>query len=98
MEIALLVLVFLTWAAFCVAATRAVVRDDLSDRRQKFMQIALVWVLPVIGSLVVLAVHRKADPPSGKYYEAADPGDDFARSGQNLNLPSSPDVTVADQE
>jgi hypothetical protein len=97
MEIALLAFLFLIWAASCVAATRAVVRDDLSDRHQKSMQIALAWLVPVIGPLIVLAVHRKPDPPSGKYYAPADPGDDFARSGQKLDLPTTPDTNGSDQ-
>src|SRR5258706_11059919 len=97
MEIALLTAVFLTWAVFCITATRAVVRDDFSSRRQKFVQVAFVWMFPVIGSLLVLAIHRKAEPPSGKYYEPADPGDDFARSGQTPNLSAPADSTEPDQ-
>src|SRR3954467_14841553 len=97
MEVALFAVVLLTWAGFCVAATRAVVRDDFSGTRQKSVQIALVWGVPVIGALVVLAAHRKPDPPSGRYYEPADPGDDFAWSGRKPDLPTPPDATDSDQ-
>jgi hypothetical protein len=66
-------------------ATRVVVVDDLSSRSQKHSQLVLVWLLPLLGAIVVLAVHRKAEPPSRKYRTHPDPGDDFTLSGKSVN-------------
>ena len=65
-----------------IKATAAVVRDPLSERWQKAAQLSLVWLLPVLGAIVVLAVHRSSEAPSRKYREPPDPGDDFALSGR----------------
>src|SRR5688572_692427 len=67
-----------------VKATRLVVRDVLSGRRQKVAQLLLVWLVPVVGAVVVLAVHRSPEPPSRQYREPVDPGDDFALSGRSV--------------
>ena len=61
-------------------ATWIIVRDVLSDRRQKIAQLLLVWIIPFIGAITVLAVHRRTEPRP--YREAAEPGDDFAYSGR----------------
>jgi len=66
-------------------ATRLVVADDLSSKSQKQSQLAIVWLLPLLGAVVVLAVHRKAEPPSRKYRTPPDPGDDFPLSGKSVN-------------
>ena len=58
-------------------ATILVWRDSLSEPVQRWMQIALVWLIPVVGALVVFAVHRPAERHPGKYTEPPDPGDDF---------------------
>jgi hypothetical protein len=71
--------------AFNLGATRCIVADDLSSRSQRYSQLALVWLLPVLGAVVVLAVHRKAESPSGKYRTQPAPGDDFALSGKSVN-------------
>jgi hypothetical protein len=61
-----------------IAATVAVMRDDYSERPQKLMQLALTWLIPMSGAILVLAVHRKAEPPSGIYRRADEQvGDDF---------------------
>lgn len=60
-----------------VWATILVVRDSLSEPFQRIAQLLIVWLLPILGAIVVLAVHRSAEKPSGKYREIADPGDDF---------------------
>ncbi len=65
-------------------ATRAVLRDDFSEAVQKRLQLAVVWLLPLLGALLVLAVHRKPDRSSGKYRDEADCGDDFGTSGRNV--------------
>jgi hypothetical protein len=64
-----------------VAATVQVGRDEYSEPRQKVLQIILVWIVPILGALVVLAVHRKPEKPSGTYRAADDGiGDDFGAS------------------
>lgn len=63
-------------------ATQFIVQDVLCDRQQKLAQLLLVWLVPIIGATIVLAVHRRAEPPSRQYREAADAGDDFAHSGR----------------
>jgi hypothetical protein len=67
-----------------IKATRLVARDVLSERRQKVAQLLLVWLVPLVGAVVVLAVHRRAEPPSRQYRESRDPGDDFAFSGRTI--------------
>jgi hypothetical protein len=39
-------------------ATLAVGRDAYSMRRQKSFQLLLIWLVPIAGSLIVLAIHR----------------------------------------
>lgn len=59
-------------------ATRAVVRDSLSSREQRTAQIAFVWLVPLIGALLTLYLKRaELEPPTGRYREEPDPGDDF---------------------
>jgi hypothetical protein len=63
-------------------ATRSVLRDRYSERRQKIFQILAVWLVPVFGVTFIFALHRTPDEPSGTYRETPDPGDDFATSRQ----------------
>lgn len=53
--------------ALNVKATLFVVRDQLSERNQRLIQICLVWLLPIVGSFIVLAVHRREEKHSGQY-------------------------------
>jgi hypothetical protein len=79
---ALAVLSVLLWLN--IKATRLVLRDSLSERMQRIAQVLLVWLVPLVGALIVLAVHRRTEPPSQKYREALEPGDDYAYSGRAL--------------
>ena len=83
MEIIIASLLGLVWLGLNVLATGKVVRDELSEQKQKIVQVALVWLIPFIGSMVVLAVHRPTEPPTRKYYEPADSGDDFGHAGHH---------------
>jgi hypothetical protein len=96
MEIAVATILILIWLWLNAVATRTVVRDNLSERKQKVAQLILVWLIPYIGSLVVFAVHRPTEPPSRKYYEAANPGDDFGLSGRSLRSSVTPDADGPD--
>lgn len=64
-------------------ATVLVLRDTLSDPSQRGMQIGLIWLLPIAGALIVLAVHRPVEKHAGKYREESNLGDDpvFPRYG-----------------
>jgi hypothetical protein len=76
----LLLLVLAVIVSLNVAATIAVGRDEYSERRQKILQIAQVWLVPLFGALLVLGIHRKAEKPSGAYRPDGDSlGDDFGR-------------------
>lgn len=82
MELALVLAVILIPIGLNVWATWLVLNDGLSEASRKAVQLLLVWLVPVIGAVVVLAVHRTAEPPSRKYRKPPDPGDDFAMSGR----------------
>ncbi len=60
-----------------VKATLLIMRDGVSERSQRLMQLALVWALPMIGATLVFAVHRPPEKHPGRYREPPDPGDDF---------------------
>jgi len=81
MEIAIALLVL---GALVVAngfATRVVLRDPDSERRQRLFQLLVVWLVPVLGAIFVFALHRTPEKPSGRYRESPDPtSDDFAHS------------------
>ena len=65
-------------------ATHLVASDSLSERNQKFAQLLFVWLVPIIGAIIVLAIHRREEPPPRQYREPPDPGDDFGFSGRAL--------------
>ncbi len=88
MEATFAIAAILVLAAANLAATRLVLRDALSARGQKIGQLAMVWLLPVLGAIVVFAVHRRAEPPSRKYRDAPDPGDGFDYAARNTRLKS----------
>ena len=60
-----------------VKATFLVLRDKDSERNQRLAQLALVWLLPLLGAILVLGVHRRAEAPSRRYRESPDPIDDI---------------------
>jgi hypothetical protein len=65
-------------------ATRKVVSDEAITKQQRRAQLAIVWLLPLLGALVVFGIHRATELPSRKYRDAADPGDDYAISGKSV--------------
>ncbi|SHG77329.1 hypothetical protein [Massilia sp. CF038] len=48
-------------------ATRRVLQDDLSEPKQRLAQFGMIWFVPLLGSLMVLAMHREPPAPSGQY-------------------------------
>lgn len=94
----LLVLVLLAIILWMnVKATLLVARDSLSERSQRILQLLLVWLLPVLGALIVFAVHRPPEKPSGKYREPAEPAEDFGfpryggRGGRDRSIDGTDD-------
>ncbi len=71
-----------------VKATLLIAKDTLSTPPQKRWQMALVWLVPVFGAVVTLAVHRQVEEPSRQYRKGPDPGDDFALSGRAHKSPA----------
>jgi hypothetical protein len=74
------ILLFLLVAAVLglnVKATTLVLSDELSALNQKAAQLLLVWLLPIIGTIVVLGVHHAKEKYPGRYREIPDPGEDF---------------------
>ena len=64
-------------------ATREVLRDPFAERQQRMFQLLALWLVPVFGAILVFALHRKPEEPSGTYCEVPDPGglgDDVATS------------------
>ncbi len=70
--------------ALNVWATRLVLRDPLITKHQRQSQLTLIWLLPLVGALLVLAVHRKEENPSRTHRSEPDPGDDYALSGRSV--------------
>lgn len=63
-------------------ATRLVCADESLSGTQRGAQLALVWLLPLVGAALALGVRRKDEPPSRKYRTERDPGDDYCLSGK----------------
>ena len=81
----LLLVVLVVVLTLTAAATRAVMQDEYSEGRQKILQTAVVWLVPFLGALLVLGVHRKAEKPSGAYRRDDDGvGDDFGTHGRGI--------------
>ena len=51
------------------AAVHLISKDELSETRQKVMQVVLVIFVPLIGSLLVIFVNRSKPSSNGKYDE-----------------------------
>lgn len=84
MDAALLIAVIAIPLWLNAKATFLVCRDPLSEQPQKIAQLLFVWLVPLLGAIVVLGVHRRHEKSSGTYPAEKDPGDDFAVSGRSL--------------
>ena len=72
--------------ALNVRASLLVARDALSERSKKVMQLALVWLLPILGAILTLAIHRSSEKPSHRYSRAPDAGDEVAQGGRSQKI------------
>ena len=84
MELALIVAAIAIVLWLSIKATVQIARDGLIEGRQKAAQLALVWLLPLVGAILVLAVNRPPEAPSRKYRERPDAGEDFTASGRSV--------------
>lgn len=57
----LFALVLAAVAAFQIWLTVRVFRSKLYERRQKLMQVPLIWLVPVLGAGIVFSVLRADD-------------------------------------
>jgi hypothetical protein len=63
--------------------TARVLGDGLSSLGQRVAQIALVWLLPAVGAMIVLNLQRRhGEKGSGRYREIPEAGDDFGNQRQ----------------
>ena len=75
--------------ALNIKATFAVLHDVFPVPMQRHLQLTLVWLLPLMGALLVLAIHRKEEQPSRKYRDYPDLSDDFGRPGHSADILSA---------
>jgi hypothetical protein len=76
MELILFVLIVVLIAAN-VIASRLVLRDDLLERRQRVLQFAVVWLVPILGAAGIFAIHRSHEQVPSKFRDPPDPGDEW---------------------
>ena len=67
-------------------ASRLVLGDDFSERSKKVGQFLLIWLIPILGAVLVLVIHRPTEMASRQYREVIDPGEDFAQSGRSSKI------------
>jgi hypothetical protein len=84
MEVALILFAVAIVLWLSIKATVVITRDGLIEGRQKAIQLVLVWLLPLLGAVIVLAVNRPPEAPSRKYRERQDAGEDFTASGRSV--------------
>jgi hypothetical protein len=83
-DIALLIAVVAIPLWLNVKATLSITRDTFSEQPQKIVQILFVWLVPLVGAIVVLGVHRREETSLGAYPVEKDMDDDFGHSGQTI--------------
>jgi len=58
-----------------IYTTAQISRDELSDRRHKISQLVITWLIPIIGAILVLYLHRRERFEKREYQ--IDAGDRF---------------------
>lgn len=58
-------------------ASLSIWNDTLSATKQRFLQLLLVWLIPLLGALIVIGFHRPYEKPAGRYHDEQPPPDDF---------------------
>ena len=77
-------------------ATLKVARDQYAERRQRIAQLLLVWLVPLIGALCIIGVHRRGDKPSGQYQRGDDTYGVFEGTGVGRSISTVADVVDDD--
>jgi len=54
----LILIILAVLVAFNVYASRLALRSPLNDRWQRRAQLLLIWLVPLVGSLLAVQVHR----------------------------------------
>jgi len=70
-------------------ATWKVVRDEFAQPAQRAAQLLAIWLVPVLGAILIFAIHRRPEEPSRQYRSAPDAGDDFGASGRSVRSTQS---------
>ena len=66
----------------CVATVR-MVQSDVYTQPQKAAQITIIWLIPMLGSIVVLSVLKATQPPRGYASDVEFPDARFTPSGSS---------------
>ena len=70
-------------------ATWKVVRDEFARPSQRAAQFLAIWLVPVLGAILIFAVHGRPEEPSRQYRSVPDAGDDFGASGRSVRSTQS---------
>jgi hypothetical protein len=82
----LLLIGFISLLALNTHASRLSLRDELVSPSQRKAQLLLIWLLPVLGALLVMAVTNHAPARSkGSYPPEPDVGDQLVTGLGRLN-------------
>lgn len=74
------------WVALNVYASRRSIRDELASPAQRIAQLLFIWLVPILGAIVTLAVLRNSPEPSrGTYRKEPDMGDQYVTGFGRLN-------------
>jgi hypothetical protein len=88
------VLAGLAYLAFCLIVTRRLWKSPAYEHGQQVAQTLLIWFLPVIGLILVLAV-LQAEPRRPRESDEADDDGDDDDDDDNAATPDAPDHAVA---
>ncbi len=93
MEIAFVIVLIAMLLIANAFATWRVKRDEFAEPWQRIAQLIAIWLVPVIGAIIVFAIHRRSEEPSRQYRKIPDPGDDY---GPAWRSPSSTSARLDD--
>jgi hypothetical protein len=83
--IELLIVIACAIAAFNLFVSLRVLRDDLPPL-QRGGQLAIVWLIPILGALLAFTLQQKSlTRGTGHYPAEPDAGDDFGESGKSVS-------------
>lgn len=77
-----------------VKASLLICRDSFSEKPQKTAQLLFVWLVPLVGAIMVLGVHRRGEKSSRVHASNECPEDDI----ENFHDPSQPTKEAVDDD